>query len=1068
MRVLRAALVAALLIPAVIATAPAGAVEVPSGITQGHLMPPVATPAAQWSFDPAATDTYYSLRLPSTDDFTPWTMDVRRLSDNALVRTLPSGTFLTGHSYYETTPWPDTSSSQRVTMRDVETGAVSWTMDVPSGEWAQVVTEDWVLTGRADRTAYVIRRADGSSTTVDTTVNQVEAYDHDLVIVGDGMSLAAIDAQSGALTKLPTEPNLSVYDVVLTPGRLFWTTSIATGVLHWSGRDGTAPGERNLPDGASVYGWYGVGDGVAHRIHDFDTGQTALRPFDTATGQLGAPVATNIDNLALAQAGPGQVMVIGQDELRGTVELADSLTRPARVVGMPPLIPRRATAVAFPGTRVLADFGDGSYDPTRGVPLATDSDGSSAWTATATPSSPDLSGSLLAAAGDVVVTQVGGYYTYRVTWPGGERTITQGYAPTLGRGGKVLVRLLSNVWVLEDARTGAVLANLSNSENPVVDGLTLWRGPNASGQLTATNLATGQLARTIDVARTGCTNGLRSVTGRWAHLDCSSGSVAVDLEGVLADRVVSTTYGPSVYGDGFVGFVELRRDLSEQTAFYVLRVRDLGPGGGERTYGPLQTGSWDYRAMPVADDTGASRVAYIDAGRQIHVVDLDWLTAAPHSISDAKAPDLTSFTTTPRVATGSTVRAEWTYADTTDVVGERAAGVASYDVRYQQGPVGGPYGAWVTPPATITPSVTLAPTPGVDTCFSVRARDARGNLSAWSTAKCTVRDGHAPTLSSLTSSPRISSSTTLKLGWSFTDPAEGSGVPGSGVATYDVRVQSASMVGGTYGAWVYRSDWQAMTATSVSVTARKGEDVCFQVRARDRAGRTSAWSVSRCSSPDATVPTLTSSTVGPLVVPAVTTSKVTFSYKATDNLGVKSYDVAYRYASPGKLLSGFVYQPYWQGTASTSVSLSMPAGAQVCFAVRARDAIGNVTPWSAQRCALVPVDDRALTVSGSTSRITSSLALGGTVTRLNASGAAVSKGALAGDQVALVLLKGPGQGTVEVTVGKHVYGRYSLAATTWRREVLYLGGVFFTDATVRVRSVSSAPARIDAIGVRRH
>lgn len=628
--------------------------------------------------------------------------------------------------------------------------------------------------------------------------------------------------------------------------------------------------------------------------------------------------------------------------------------------------------------------------------------------------------------------------------------------------------MVSNAWVIEDARSGAVLSRPTSTSTPVVDGVTLWQGPDASRRLTATDLATGHVVRTVQAGRDSCGDGPRDVIGRWAYLECSSGSLAVDLDGVLEDQALSASTSPEIFGNGFVGYLDVRQDVGGTTGFRVLRVRNLGPGGGERTYGPLLTVGWSAETMPTADDSGAARIAYVDASKQIRVVDLGWLTSAPSAITDAKAPDLTSFTTTPRVTTGATVNAAWAYTDTTDVAGQRAAGVSSYDVRYQQGPIGGPYGGWVTTSATTMPSLSVTATPGLDTCFSVRARDARGNVSGWAAPKCTVRDSHAPKLVSLAGSPRTASSTTLSFAWSYADPAEEPGLAGTGIASYDVRFQTAPKVGAAYGAWSYRSEWQATKSTSVLLNyVGKGTDVCFQVRARDRAGQTSAWSGSRCSSPDAAAPTLSSASSGPLMVAAVSTSKVTFSYRISDNVGVKSYDVAYRYAAPGTLLGGYTYPAAWQGTTATSVSLSVAPGAQVCFVVRARDAIGNVSGWSARRCSLVPVDDRSMVTSGSASRITSNLALGATVTRLNTAGTTVSKGGLWGDSLSLVVLKGPGQGSIEVTMARHVFGRYSLNAPTWRREIIPLRNLVFTNATLKVRSLTSAQVRIDAIGVQR-
>jgi hypothetical protein len=875
--------------------------------------------------------------------------------------------------------------------------------------------------------------------------------------------LYVLDLVTGNKATLPTVPGETLEDLVFQKDRVYWTSYAgADGWLRWSAYDGSSPGSVRLPEQLSARGWAAVGDGIAARLWDFDTKEGSLVPFDPSTGQIGAPLATHLPDGFPAQAGPTQALVISTDSPTGTLLLADSTTRPARRVGVLTGMPRNPATWVISGARVFADFGQ--WNSAVGPTLTTSADGSSAWSDRATTDSPALTGGLVGASGDVVVSRMSGWDTYRVTWPGGERTITGGPDPTVGHGGQALVRIVASSIVVEDARTGARLP-VGNDAGVVVTGSTAWEGP-SGGRLVQKDLRTGALLRTVAVDPS-CTS-VVDVQGRWAFLWCANQSryVVTDLEGVLADQ--QFVESPEVRGNGFVGFEEIRQDASGQR-YMVLRVRDLSPGGGERLYGPLSLGG---QGLPKAapDEAGGKRLGYLDDGEQLRIVDLPWLTEPPTALHDTAAPEVTSLTAGARVGTGTTVTASWAARDTTDAAGERPSGVRSYDVRYQQGPVGGPYGAWQQPAAlqAMTATTTsLTPAPGTDTCFSVRARDTVGNTGAWSQSACTVIDGRAPTLTAFSSSPRVASTTSLRWSWSFTDPAEAAGVPGTGVASYDVRMQSASAVGGAYGAWVYRSDWQATTATSVLLSpVRKGTDVCVQVRSRDKAGRLSAWSASRCSSPDGAAPTITSASAGPLLRTSATTTTVTFSYRATDNLGVKSYDVGYRSAAPGQLLGGWRYASTWQGMTATQVSLSVPPGGQVCFAVRARDVIGNTTAWTSQRCTLVPLDDRAMSVSGSASRITSSLAVNGTATRLNTKGAAAYRAGLAGDEVHLTVLKGPGQGTVEVRVASQVYGRYSLSATTWRRETLVLRGVHFTGATVRVTATTSAPARIDAIATR--
>jgi len=67
------------------------------------------------------------------------------------------------------------------------------------------------------------------------------------------------------------------------------------------------------------------------------------------------------------------------------------------------------------------------------------------------------------------------------------------------------------------------------------------------------------------------------------------------------------------------------------------------------------------------------------------------------------------------------------------------AAVTTYDVRYQRAPWNGRFGAFVLwRSATTATSATATGRPGSTYCFSVRARDALGQVSAWTRATCTA------------------------------------------------------------------------------------------------------------------------------------------------------------------------------------------------------------------------------------------------------------------------------------------------------------------------------------------
>lgn len=66
-----------------------------------------------------------------------------------------------------------------------------------------------------------------------------------------------------------------------------------------------------------------------------------------------------------------------------------------------------------------------------------------------------------------------------------------------------------------------------------------------------------------------------------------------------------------------------------------------------------------------------------------------------------------------------------------------AFGVGSYDVQWRSAAYGGGLGGWVTArSATTRTTLTRSTTPGSEWCFRFRARDLAGNVSGWSSARC--------------------------------------------------------------------------------------------------------------------------------------------------------------------------------------------------------------------------------------------------------------------------------------------------------------------------------------------
>ena len=84
-----------------------------------------------------------------------------------------------------------------------------------------------------------------------------------------------------------------------------------------------------------------------------------------------------------------------------------------------------------------------------------------------------------------------------------------------------------------------------------------------------------------------------------------------------------------------------------------------------------------------------------------------------------------------------------------------------------------------------------------------------------------------------------------------------------------------------------------------------------------------------------------------------TTLATTINWTATDNTGVKSYDVRYR-SAPYNTSSYSAYSTFKSATTATSGTFTGTAGRTYCFSVRARDANDNLGAYGPQSCVEFP------------------------------------------------------------------------------------------------------------------
>ncbi|MDX6236290.1 MAG: hypothetical protein QOG10_1105, partial [Kribbellaceae bacterium] len=201
---------------------------------------------------------------------------------------------------------------------------------------------------------------------------------------------------------------------------------------------------------------------------------------------------------------------------------------------------------------------------------------------------------------------------------------------------------------------------------------------------------------------------------------------------------------------------------------------------------------------------------------------------------------------------------------------------------------------------------------------------------------------------------------------------------------------------------------------------------------------------------------------------ASTTASATVQYAATDASGATSYDVRYRTASYLGTFGAYV-QP-WTNTIATSVSLNLTSGYEYCVSARARDKLGNLGAWSAERCFSRPMDDRALAApTAGWTRASGSGFYLGTATHTTTYGASLTR-TVQGKRFYLVATRCSTCGVISVYLGGKYIGAVNLwASTTQRQAVISLpaqSSVFSGTLTIATRSTGKL-IQIDGLAVRR-
>jgi hypothetical protein len=195
-----------------------------------------------------------------------------------------------------------------------------------------------------------------------------------------------------------------------------------------------------------------------------------------------------------------------------------------------------------------------------------------------------------------------------------------------------------------------------------------------------------------------------------------------------------------------------------------------------------------------------------------------------------------------------------------------------------------------------------------------------------------------------------------------------------------------------------------------------------------------------------------------------------FRYRARDDeAGLASYDVRYRRARYDSPFGGYWLPNDWQRRPQDFVYIEDPEpGYEYCFSARARDRLGNLSAWSAERCDAAPADDRRFSASPGWTRGTGSAYYEQTYTSTVTRGARLTLPGVGAHTMTLVAMRCPTCGHLRVWHAGEAVASFDLAApvTEYRARLpmQWSPGLRSGPVTIEVLS-SGKTVRIDGLAV---
>ena len=163
------------------------------------------------------------------------------------------------------------------------------------------------------------------------------------------------------------------------------------------------------------------------------------------------------------------------------------------------------------------------------------------------------------------------------------------------------------------------------------------------------------------------------------------------------------------------------------------------------------------------------------------------------------------------------------------------------------------------------------------------------------------------------------------------------------------------------------------------------------------------------------------------------------------------------------------YTLWKRATTAASATFTGTPGSTYCFSAMARDKSGNVSPWSADKCTAIPLDDAVMTASGTWTRSTAATGYYlNSFSASTASGATLQMSGLQAKRLGLLVTKSPTAGTIQILWNDVLLQQVSLTASTTIKRALITLAPFASvqTGTLKVKVVSSGKrVEIDGLGV---